>query len=150
MRISHCVNVRSTSRTVKSAAASMEWLQKGWQLSLVVFTKKSQNYFRNFGVLLRETSRQKKNSSFEKRCVLDSECRILSQESSDSCILYFNAVFYGKYAEEYINRQLVTCECCDDWNSWSFEDPVLHHPKWTQCDLLKAINLSLSLTRYNR
>ena len=38
----------------------------------------------------------------------------------------------------------MTCECCDNWNSWSFGDPVLHHPKWIQCDLLKPITLSLS------
>ena len=38
----------------------------------------------------------------------------------------------------------MTCECCDNWKSWSFGDPVLHHPKWIQCDLLKPITLSLS------
>ena len=37
-----------------------------------------------------------KKSSFEKHCVLDLECRILSQEPSDSCILYFSVIFYGK------------------------------------------------------
>ena len=35
-------------------------------------------------------------------------------------------------------------ECCNNWNSWSFGDPLLHHPKWIQCDLLKPIILSLS------
>ena len=44
-----------------------------------------ENYFRNFGVSLRETNRQKKNLS-SKNSVLDLECRILSQEPSDSCI----------------------------------------------------------------
>ena len=43
-----------------------------------------------------------------------------------------------------ISRQLVTCEYCDNWNSWNFGDPVLHHPKWIECDLLKPITLSLS------
>ena len=38
----------------------------------------------------------------------------------------------------------MTCECCDNRNSWSFGDPVLHHPKWIQNDLLKPITLSLS------
>ena len=33
---------------------------------------------------------------FEKHCVLDFECRILSREPSDSCILYFNVIFHGK------------------------------------------------------
>ena len=42
----------------------------------------------------RQTAR--KISSFEKHCVLDLECRILSQEPSYSCILYFNVVFHGK------------------------------------------------------
>ena len=61
----------------------------------------------------RQTTR-KKNPSFEKHCVLDLKCRILSQEPSDSCNLYFNDIFHGKYAEEDINQQLVTCECCDN------------------------------------
>ena len=74
----------------------------------------------------------------------DLEWRILSQEPSDRCILYFNVIFHGKQAEKDINRQLVTCECCDNWNSWSFWDPVFHHPKWIQCDPLKLITLSLS------
>ena len=43
----------------------------------------------------RQTAREK-NSSFEKHCVLDLECRILFQESSDSCILYFKVIFHGK------------------------------------------------------
>ena len=43
----------------------------------------------------RQTAR-KKMSSFEKHCVLDLECRILPQEPSDSCILYFNVIFHGK------------------------------------------------------
>ena len=38
----------------------------------------------------------RKKSSFEKHCVLDLECRILSQEPSYSCSLYFNFVFHGK------------------------------------------------------
>ena len=49
-----------------------------------------------FGVLPQETNRQgkKKKSSFEKHSFLDLECRILSQEPSDSCILYFNVIFH--------------------------------------------------------
>ena len=92
----------------------------------------------------RQTAR--KNASFEKHCVIDLECKILSQEPSDSCILYFNVIFRGRYAEEDINRQLVTCECSDNWNGWSFGDPVLHHPKWIQCDLLKPITLSIVIS----
>ena len=38
----------------------------------------------------RQTARKK--SSCEKHCVLDLECRILSQEPSDRCILYFNVI----------------------------------------------------------
>ena len=51
-----------------------------------------------FGVSLRETNHQgkKKKSSFEKHCVLDLECRILSQKPSDTCILYLNVIFPGK------------------------------------------------------
>ena len=43
----------------------------------------------------RQTAR-KNISSFEKHCVFNLECRILSQEPSDSCILYFNIIFHGK------------------------------------------------------
>ena len=43
-----------------------------------------------------EKQTARKDSSFEKHCVLDLECRILSQEPSDSCILYFNVIFHGK------------------------------------------------------
>ena len=43
----------------------------------------------------RQTAR-KNISSFEKHCVLDLECRILSQESSDGFILYYNVIFHGK------------------------------------------------------
>ena len=42
----------------------------------------------------RQTAR--KNSSFEKHSVLDLECRILSQEPSGSCILWFKVTFLGK------------------------------------------------------
>ena len=38
----------------------------------------------------------------------------------------------------------MTYKCCQNWNSWSFGDPVLYHPKWIQCDVLKTITLSLS------
>ena len=61
----------------------------------------------------RQTAR-KNISSFEKLCGLDLECRILSQEPSDTCILYFNVIFHGKQAEEDISRQSVMCECCDN------------------------------------
>ena len=44
----------------------------------------------------RQTARKKKMSSFEKHCVLDLECRILSQKPSHSFILNFNAKFHGK------------------------------------------------------
>ena len=64
--------------------------------SLYNNNKSRENYFRNFGVSLRETNRQKKNSSFQKHCVRDLECKILSQEPSDSFILYFNVIFRGK------------------------------------------------------
>ena len=43
----------------------------------------------------RQTARKKK-SSFQKHCVLDLTCRILSQEPSDSYILYFNVIVHGK------------------------------------------------------
>ena len=43
----------------------------------------------------RQTAR-KNISSFQKHCVLDLECRILSQEPSDSFILDFNVIFHGK------------------------------------------------------
>ena len=42
----------------------------------------------------RHTAR--KISSFEKHYVLDLECRILSLEPSDGCILYINVIFHGK------------------------------------------------------
>ena len=50
------------------------------------------------GTLMYRFERQtaRKNSSFEKHCVLDLDCRILSQEPSDCCILYFNVIFHGK------------------------------------------------------
>ena len=51
----------------------------------------------------RQTAR-KDISSFEKHCVLDLECRILSREHSGSRILYFNVIFHGELAEEDINR----------------------------------------------
>ena len=77
-----------------------------------------ENYSRNFGLSLRETNRlkkkKKKKSSFQNHSVLDLECRILSQEPSDSFILYFNAIFHGKQAEEDTNRPLVTSEYCED------------------------------------
>ena len=69
----------------------------------------------------RQTARKKKKS-FQKHCVLNLECRILSQERSNSFILYFNVIFHGKWAEEDINRKLVTYGCCDNWNSWNFWD----------------------------
>ena len=62
------------------------------------FQRSGENYFRNFGISLRETNHLTKKiySSFEKHSVLDLECRILSQEPSDSCILYFNVIFHEK------------------------------------------------------
>ena len=62
----------------------------------------------------RDKPQEKMFSSFEKHCVLDLECRILSQEPSVSCVLFFNVMFHGKLAEEDISRQFVTCECCDN------------------------------------
>ena len=41
-------------------------------------------------------------------------------------------------------RSINSCECCDNWNSWSFGGPVLYHPKWIQSDLLKPVTLLLS------
>ena len=54
-----------------------------------------ENYSRNFGLSFRETNRQKKFLP-SKNSVLNLECRILSQEPSDSCILYFNVTLHGK------------------------------------------------------
>ena len=51
------------------------------------------------GTLVYRFERQaarKKKSSFQKHCVLDLECRILSQEPSDGFILDFNVIFRGK------------------------------------------------------
>ena len=44
----------------------------------------------------RDKPPEKNISSFKKHCVLDLECRILSQEPSDRCILYCNVIFHGK------------------------------------------------------
>ena len=62
-----------------------------------------------------QTARKKSISSFQKHCVLNLECRILSQEPSDSFILYFNVIFHGKQAEEDTNRPMVTSEYCENW-----------------------------------
>ena len=123
-----------------------EVVPKGLLPFLVVFTKKKWKLLLELWRIASrdKLQKKKKNLPFYKHWVLDLERRILSQELSDSCILYFNVKFHGKYAEEDISRQLVTYECCDNWNSWSFGDPVLHLPKWIQCDLLKPITLSLS------
>ena len=43
----------------------------------------------------RQTVRKKKNLP-SKNSVLHLECRVLSQELLDSCILYFNVIFHGK------------------------------------------------------
>ena len=65
--------------------------------SFVVFTKKSRKLLPELWCIASRDKPPEKNiSSFEKHCVLDLECRILSQEPSDSCILYFNVVFHGK------------------------------------------------------
>ena len=61
----------------------------------------------------RQTARKKKNS-FQKHCVLNLKCRILSQEPSDCFILYFNVIFHGKQAEKDTNRPLVTSEYCEN------------------------------------
>ena len=37
----------------------------------------------------------------------------------------------------------MTCRCCNNWNSWSFGHPLLHHPEWVQCVLFKPVTLSL-------
>ena len=44
----------------------------------------------------RQTSKKNKFFLRKKHSVLELECRILSQESSDSCILYFDIIFHGK------------------------------------------------------
>ena len=65
------------------------------------------------GTLVYIASRDKppeKNSSFQKQCVLNLECRFLAQEPSDTCILYFNVIFHEKFAEEDTNRPLATSE----------------------------------------
>ena len=53
-----------------------------------------------FGTLVyrfeRQTARKKEKKIPAKNIVLDLECRVLSQEPSDSCILYFNVIFYEK------------------------------------------------------
>ena len=103
-----------------------------------------ENYFQNCGVSLRVTNRQKKILPSKNTVSLTWNVGFLSQEPSDSCILNFNVIFHGKLDEQYINRQLVMCECCGNWNRWSFGNPLLHYPKWIQCDLLKPITLSLS------
>ena len=43
----------------------------------------------------RQTARRN-ISSFQKHCVFNLECRILSQEPSHSFILYFKVIFHGK------------------------------------------------------
>ena len=74
-----------------------EWFQKGCLLSLVVFTKKSQKLPPELWCIAsRDKPPAKKNFFLRKHCVHDSECKILSQEPSDSCILYFNVIFHGK------------------------------------------------------
>ena len=76
---------------------SMERFQKGCYLSLVVFTKKSRKLPQGLWCIASRDKPPENNvSSFEKHCVLDLECRILSQEPSGSCILYFNVIFHGK------------------------------------------------------
>ena len=67
----------------------------------------------------RQTAR-KNISSFQKHCVLNLECRILSQEPSYNFILYLNVVFHWKKAEEDANRPLVTSEYCTNWFPWFF------------------------------
>ena len=78
--------------TIRPWSGSKRVVNFPWQSS----QRSRETYLRNFGVSLRETNRQKKFYSFEKHCVLDLECRILSQEPSESCILYFNVIFHGK------------------------------------------------------
>ena len=54
------------------------------------------------GILIYRFERQSAReniSSLQKYRVLNWECRILSQESSDSFILYFNVTFHGKWAD---------------------------------------------------
>ena len=90
------------------------WFQKCYDFSLVVFTKKSRKLRPELWCIASKDKPPEQISSFEKHCVLDLVKRVLSQEPSDSCILYFNVEFHGKYVEEDINRQLVTYECCDN------------------------------------
>ena len=61
----------------------------------------------------RQTARKK--NSFQKHCVLNLECRILSQEPSDRFILYFNVIFHGNQAKEDTNGLLVISEYRENW-----------------------------------
>ena len=79
------------------ALQATEWFQKGLLTFLRSLYKEVAKT--TSGTLVYRVDRQtnRKNiSSFEKHCVLDSECSILSQEPSDCCILYFNVIFHGK------------------------------------------------------
>ena len=75
--------------------------------------RRCENYFLNFGVSLRETNSQKKKSSFEKHCVINLECRILSQEPSDSCILYSNIIL--EYKVSFMESKLKEHVSNDSW-----------------------------------
>ena len=61
---------------------NMEWSLNGLLTFLgSLYKERRENYLRNFGISLQETNRQKKKkSSFQKHCVLNLKCRILSQE----------------------------------------------------------------------
>ena len=74
----------------------MAWFQKGLLTFLGSLYKEVTKT--TSGTLVYRFKRQtaRKISSFEKHSVLHLECRILSQEPSDSCILYLNIIFHGK------------------------------------------------------
>ena len=63
---------------------------------MTVFTKNSWKLLPELWSIASRDKPPEKNSSFQKRCVLNLECRILFQEPSDSFILCFNVIFYGK------------------------------------------------------
>ena len=70
----------------------------------------------------RQTARKKIFLPSQKHCVLNVECRILSQEPSDSFILYFKVIIHGQQAEKDTNRPLVTSEYCENMVSLIFRD----------------------------
>ena len=59
---------------------SVEWFKRGCQLSLVVFTKRARKLLPELWYIAQKDKPPEKNDSFQKHCVLNLECRILSPE----------------------------------------------------------------------